>query len=301
MRVGLTAYDIPYRELRHLATAAEDAGFGSLWLGEHIALPVGYESEHPSTEGETVQHHTGPIVDPTTHLLDPLVALAGIAEATRTLVLATGIYILPLRPPLVTARMAATLAEIAPGRVRLGVGAGWLEEEFDAVGVPYAERTSRFLESIEVLRAAWRGGPFDHSGAHWRTGPVQVSTAPVPIPLILGGNGPRALRRAAELGQGWFSSGTPTLAEAIELRDQLLAHRRRADRAGPFTISVRSHATTAAEIAPYRDAGIDEVVVWTDTVWPADGDLDHKRTQLRAAAARLGLTPGSDGPHEEHP
>lgn len=301
MRLGLSVYDTTFADLRDLAVAADELGFSSLWLGEHVVLPLGYGSEHPSTEGETEQHHTGPIIDPSTRLLDPLVALAGVAAVTSRITLATGIYLLPLRPPLVTARMAATAAEVSGGRFVLGVGAGWLEEEFEAVGVPFAERTARYLESIEVLRAAWSGEPFSHAGRHWATGSVQLTTEPVAVPLVLGGNGPRALRRAAELGDGWFSSGTPTFEEALALRRQLLALRREAGRADRFDVHVRARIADADELDRYAEAGFEDVVIWADTVWPDRGDIDHKRAQLREAAARLGLAPPTEDRPEENP
>lgn len=299
MRVGISAYDVAARDLVDLAQAADELGFSSLWLGEHVVLPVGYGSEHPSTEGDTPQHHTGPIIDPDTALVDPLVALAAAAAVTRDIELATGIYLLPLRPPLVTARMTATLDEVSGGRLVLGVGSGWLEEEFAAVGVPFAERVARFEESIEILRAAWSGRPFDHQGRFWQTGPVQVGTRPVGVPLILGGNGERALARAASRGDGWFSSGTPSFDEALRLRDRLQELRAAQDRPGPFRITMRANAPDRDELDRYERAGFEEVVVWADQVWPAEGHPDDKRAALAAAAERLGVGPRPDAPAQE--
>ena len=104
VRIGLSAYNISTSDLVHLAAAADQVGFDSLWLGEHIVLPLGYQSDHPTTADRAQQHHRGPIVDPSTTLVDPLVALAACAAVTTRLRLATGIYILPLRHPLITAR-----------------------------------------------------------------------------------------------------------------------------------------------------------------------------------------------------
>src|SRR3954469_19721494 len=168
MKVGLTTYNISAGELVDLAGAADELGFDSLWLGEHIVLPLEYETEHPTTQYADHRHHKGPIVDPSTTLVDPLVALSAAAAATRRIKLATGIYILPLRPPLVTARMTATLHDVSGGRFLLGVGSGWLEEEFDALGVPFAERGARFDEAIELLRLSWSGAPFRFDGTHFR-------------------------------------------------------------------------------------------------------------------------------------
>ena len=222
LRIGLSAYDISATELVRLAAAADEAGFESLWLGEHIVLPSDYGSEHPTTGDTAHQHHTGPIVDPSTKLLDPLVALAACASVTTQLRLATGIFILPLRHPLLTARMTLTLQDVAGGRFLLGVGSGWLEEEFDALAVPFDDRAARMDETLAILRRAWSGEVFSHDGPLFAFGNVQVSPEPVDVPLILGGNSERALRRAATAGDGWFSSGTPSIEDAVRLRDRVI-------------------------------------------------------------------------------
>ena len=110
--------------------------------------------------------------------------------------------------------MTLTLQGVAGGRFMLGVGSGWLEEEFDALGVPFAERGARFDETLAVLRAAWAGGELEGAGPHYPFARVLVTAEPVRVPLILGGNTDRALRRTARLADGWFSSGNPTFDEA---------------------------------------------------------------------------------------
>ena len=177
LRVGLSAYDISAPDLVQLAASADAAGFESLWLGEHIVLPSDYGSEHPTTGDTAHQHHTGPIVDPSTKLLDPLVALAACASVTTQLRLATGIFILPLRHPLITARMTLTLQDAAGGRFLLGVGSGWLEEEFDALAVPFDDRAARMDETLAILRRAWSGDTFSHDGSLFSFGNVQLSPA----------------------------------------------------------------------------------------------------------------------------
>ena len=289
MKVGLSCYDISASDLVALAVDAEAAGFASLWLGEHVVLPVGYASAHPTAGGEAHQHHTV-VVQPGTTLVDPLVALSAAAAATSDIGLATGIYLLALRPPLVTARMAATLHDVSGGRFTLGVGSGWLEEEFTAVGVPFAERGARLDESIDILRQAWSGKPFAHDGTFWRFGRVLMSREPVGVPLVLGGNTERALRRAADRADGWFSSGTPSFDECVRLRGRLLDLRAELGRHEPFAVHVRV-ATPDVDLAPYAEAGFDSVLVWADQVWPADADRAGRRAALAEAGARLGLVP----------
>jgi probable F420-dependent oxidoreductase len=293
MRVGLCAYDIGGRDLVELARAADELGFDSLWLGEHVALPVAYGSEHPTHGGGAHQHHAGPIVDPSTELLDPWAALGAAAAVTRRLRLATGIYLLPLRHPLLTARAACTLQDVSAGRFVLGVGAGWLQEEFDALGVPFEDRGSRLEEALAVLRRALTGEPFDHRGRHFAFGPVQVSPRPVELPVVLGGNSDRALRRAARLGDAWFASGTPSFDDAVRLRDRLAELSSR-----PIPAYVRVEKPDAELVDRYRTAGFEEAVVWADQVWTGDTP-EERRDSLARSAASVGLTPWihHDGSH----
>jgi probable F420-dependent oxidoreductase len=288
--VSICAYNLPAMELLRLAVAADEFGFDALWLGEHILLPVGYGSEHP-THDATDQHAaiTGPIISLDTHLLDPWVALGAIAGATTRLRLATGIYLLSLRHPLLTARTACTLQQMSGGRLVLGVGSGWLSEEFGALGVPFDERRQRFDECIEVVRRAWRGGPFAHDGSAFHFAPVQITAQPTVVPLVLGGNSGPALRRAVTVGDGWFSSGTPTFAAALGLRDRLRALRAETDRAGEFRCYFRVERPDRALIERYRAEGIDDVVIWADRVWPS-GPLAQQRAALERTADALGLT-----------
>ena len=290
MKIGLTAYDIHARELLLLAAAADEAGFSSLWLGEHVVLPIGYASEHPTTQQPGAQHHTGPIVSPDTELTDPLVQLGAAAAVTTRIELATGVFILPLRHPLAVARSACTVQELAAGRFRFGLGAGWLEEEFAALDVPFTERMSRFEEGIDVLRAAWASGEVRHEGRHFSIRGVQVTKRRTEIPLLLGGNTERALRRAARLADGWFSSGTPPFEESVRLRDELRRLRAETARADqPFDLVVRLAGAEPATVRRYEEAGFDEVLIWTDQVWPVDQPLEAKRAALFSAATALGL------------
>lgn len=291
MKIGLSAYDIHAAELVDLAVAGDELGFSSLWLGEHIILPVGYGSTHPTT-GDTAHAHlrSKAIIDPDTILLDPLVALAGVASRTKQIRLATGIYLLPLRPALITARMTATLQDLAGGRFMLGVGSGWLEEEFDAVGVPFGERRARYEEALEILRKAWSGEELEHDGQFVQTGRVRLGKEPVKVPLILGGNTDPAMRRAARLADGWFSSGTPSMDDAKEMVARLRGHLEAAGRRDPFQITVRMGGADGDVADRYRAEGFEEILVWIDSVWPREGSLTQKEAALAAAADRLGVT-----------
>jgi probable F420-dependent oxidoreductase len=286
MRFGLSVYDVSARELADLAAAAEAAGFDTLWLGEHLLRPVDYRAVHPTREPG--QELAARIVGPQTRLTDPLIALAGAAGRTSRLQLATGIFVLPLRHPLAVARAVLTLQELAEGRLLFGAGVGWLREEFEALGVPFAGRAARFEESLDILRKAWAGGPFEHHGAVYDFGPVELTARPARVPLILGGNTAPALRRAALRADGWFASGTPALAEAVELMTRLDAAQAAAGRVVPLTTYVR--VPPGADVARYAQAGFGQVIFWAHELCPpAPGRWDR----LAAAAAELGVTEGA--------
>jgi len=286
MRFGLSVYDVSATELADLAAAAETAGFDTLWLGEHLLRPVDYRAVHPTREPE--QELAARIVGPQTRLTDPLVALAAAAGRTCRLQLATGIFVLPLRHPLAVARATLTLQELADGRLLFGVGLGWLREEFEALGVPFDGRAARFEEGLDILRKAWAGGPFEHHGSVYDFGPVELTPQPARIPLVLGGNTERALRRAVLRADGWFASGTPSPAEAVDLMARLNAAQAAAGRAVPLTTYVR--ASPDADITRYANAGFSQVVFWAHELCPpGPGRWDR----LAAAAAGLGVTEGA--------
>ncbi|WP_239375035.1 TIGR03619 family F420-dependent LLM class oxidoreductase, partial [Frankia sp. Cj5] len=287
MRIGLSVYNMGARDLLDLAVAADETGFDALWLGEHLVLPYDYSSEHPTHGQAAHQHHLGPIVGPATRLLDPWSALSAAAALTTRVKLATGIYILPLRHPLLTARAACTTQEIAAGRFMLGVGAGWLREEFAALGVPFGERGSRLEESLAVLRSAWGGGPFEHRGTHFTIDKVQVTAEPVTVPLVLGGNTDRALRRAARVGDAWFSSGTPSFSDAVRLRDQLAALCEEQGRA-MIPCYFRLAGRDPELVCRYDAEGITDLVVWADQLWCGDGP-DAMRQSLAQAVDDFGI------------
>ena len=289
LRIGLSTYDISATELVQLAVAADEAGFESLWLGEHIVLPYDYASEHPTTGDTAHQHHTGPIVDPSTKLLDPLVALAACAAATTRLRLATGIYILPLRHPLLTARMTLTLQDVAGGRFLLGVGSGWLEEEFDSLGVPFDDRAARMDETLAILREAWSGKVFSHDGPLFSFGNVQLSPEPVSAA------DPRRQHRTGA------APGRHRRRRLVQLGDTLVRGRRPAPRPGGRATrgrrqSAASSRSTSASPDPIKPS-------WPATKPRASSTCssgptssgpgrvirDDKRTAFAAAAAELGV------------
>lgn len=289
MRVGLCAYKMPAVELLDLAVHADELGFDSIWLGEHVLLPVGYRTAHPTTGTASRRSHSGPVVGEDTVLVDPLLELAAIASRTSRIGLGTAMFILPLRHPLLVARSLCTLQELSGHRFWLGAGTGWLKEEFDSVGVDFDSRSARFDEMTEIIRNALAGGPFSYDGPHFRFAEVQITPSPAKTPLIYAGNTERALKRAAKLGDGWFASGIPAFEEALRLRDRVQALRDREDKTEPFRTIVRLEGADPDEVARYGREGLDDVIVWADRIWKSGHDHDKNRKRLQGFATALGL------------
>jgi probable F420-dependent oxidoreductase len=183
-----------------MAEAAEQSGFESVWTVEHVVVPRDYSSAYPySRDGKMPG---GGEFD----IPDPLIWLSWLAARTTTLKLATGILILPQRNPVVLAKEVATLDALSGGRMLLGIGIGWLEEEFDILGVPFADRARRTEEYVEAMRALWSqdlptfsGETVSFTDAFCRPRPVDGS-----VPVIVGGHSPAAARRAGRIGDGFF-------------------------------------------------------------------------------------------------
>jgi len=191
-----------------LAQAAEAAGFDSIWTVEHVVVPHGYQSRYPYSPtgrmGSGLEDYPIP---------DPLIWLAYVGSCTRSIKLGTAILILPQRNPVVTAKAAATLDHMAGGgRVLLGIGVGWLAEEFATLGVPFEDRGPRTDEYVAAMRALWSQERASHHGRFVSFD--EVFCRPLPperrIPIIVGGDTKAAARRAGRLGDGYFPArGAP--------------------------------------------------------------------------------------------
>jgi probable F420-dependent oxidoreductase len=199
-----------------LAQAAEAAGFDSLWTVEHVIVPARYQSKYPYSP--TGKMGSGLEDFP---LPDPLIWLAYVASATRTIKLGTAILILPQRNPVVTAKAVATLDHLAGGgRVLLGIGVGWLAEEFATLGVPFADRGARTDEYVAAMRALWAEERASFRGRFVSFDEVFCRPRPAAgrIPIIVGGDTPAAARRAGRLGDGYFPARGAPAALFDEMR-----------------------------------------------------------------------------------
>jgi probable F420-dependent oxidoreductase len=186
---------------RQLAQTAEQAGFESLWTVEHVVVPSGYESKYPYDRSGKMAGGAEEF-----DLPDPLIWLAYVAACTERIKLATGILIVPQRNPLVTAKEVATLDAMSGGRMILGVGVGWLKEEFDALGVPFEDRGRRHDDYVEAMRALWQGGKASVHNTYADF--TDCISLPRPtngtVPIVVGGHSKRAAQRAARIGDGFF-------------------------------------------------------------------------------------------------
>jgi probable F420-dependent oxidoreductase len=190
-------------EAIRLAVAAEAAGFESIWTVDHVVVPGGYRSKYPYDPSGRLPSGEGTVFP------DPLIWLAYVAARTSTLRLGTGILIVPQRNPLVLAKELATLDSLSGGRMILGAGIGWLEEEFEALGVPFAGRARRMEESITAMRALWTQEQASFEGATTKF--TNCFLRPQPsrgaIPIHIGGHSEAAARRAGRIGDGFFPLG----------------------------------------------------------------------------------------------
>jgi probable F420-dependent oxidoreductase len=246
--------------------AAEAAGFESLWTVEHVLVPASYESTYPyAADGKMPGGTRFPIPD-------PLVWLTWVAATTRTIRLATGILILPQRNPGIVAKEVATLDNLSGGRVELGVGAGWLAEEFAALGVPFDDRGRRLDGYIEALRALWAEGEttFENEFVSYDRAVSLPRPAQDPVPIVIGGHTAVAARRAGRLGDGFF----PAKGDLPSLLDTM---RRAADEAGRDPDAIEFTTGTpalmgdgaVAEIERLAGLGVDRVVISPPTFDPA--------------------------------
>jgi probable F420-dependent oxidoreductase len=260
MKVGIPLFRLRFQHMANVARRAEELGFESVWIPEHLVLPARITSRYPYSDDGV------PPFTPDAPHLDPLILLTQIAAVTSKIRLGTNIYLLPLRHPIVAARLAMSLDVVSNGRLTLGVGVGWLAEEFDAVGVDFQTRGARTRECVRALKSLWTEAEPEFHGKFFSFGPLKFEPKPVQKPhppIAFGGETEAALKRAAALGDGWYGVGhTPeSVVPQVQKLRTLLAEAGRGD--APFEITV-SHAAPSLsrnELHRYGDAGVHRVVV----------------------------------------
>jgi probable F420-dependent oxidoreductase len=262
---------------------ADRLGFDSVWIPEHLVLPVDLGgSPHDG------QEH--PPIPSDIPVFDALGYLCFLAARTERIRFGTQVLNIGLRHPFVTARAVATLDVLSGGRVDFGVGASWLEAEWRAVGLDFASRGRRVDEAIEVCRRLWAEPVVEHHGEFFDFDPVAFEPKPVQQPgpkLHIGGDGPAALRRAATVGDGWVPMNH-TVDQIPAAVAKLAELRERAGREGRVEVTLGGQIESPADAAAYEAAGVDRVFV---RPWRRTSDaLDS----IRAFAERFIGPPGAD-------
>ncbi len=292
MKIGLFApLSNPYHTpeyVRAVGLGAEECGFHSVWLGEHVVLFDDYASSYPYARDNRI-----PLAGES-GLFEPLTALAFMAAETSTLRLGTGICLVPQRNPVYTAKEIAAVDYLSGGRVDFGVGVGWLAEEFGALGVPFAQRGARCREYLEVIRRLWCDPISEYDGAFYTLPACRQYPKPVQTPhppIYFGGESKAALTRVADLGQGWLGFNlTPDGAAAhIANLRTLFADRGRRIEDIDVAVSPYTQVVDRDDLGRYRDAGVDQVVVMamSRTVDGLRAQLDKIGEQLIEPARAL--------------
>lgn len=270
-----------------MARDLEDVGFESLWVSDHVVLPRTIESHYPFAEDGKATWATD------TPYFEALIALALMAAATERATLGTAALVLPLRNPVMLAKQAATIDVISGGRLSLGVGAGWLREEFEALNVPFEKRGARMAEWMKILRECWTGTPAAHSSERYELAADTLCLPPATssIPLLVGGHSPIALKRAGRLGDGWLAQQAVPEIDTDELAAGKAAMVAAATEAGRDPQALRLvlrlvESAGACDVVAQRipdlvRAGVDEIIV--DVVRDG-GDLEADHDLLRDAA-----------------
>jgi probable F420-dependent oxidoreductase len=244
VKFGCMFMGVSFRDLAEVGQLLERSGFESLWMPEHLALPTEMPATYPYSDDSL------PPIRPETPCYDPWSVLSFLACATERIRLATNVYILPLRHPLQTARSVVTVDRLSGGRVTLGIGVGWLRDEYEWLDLSFEDRGRRTDEIIPVLRRLWHEETIEHHGTDFDFGPLRFEPKPLQreIPLEVGGTSPAALRRAGRLGDGWIELGTTNIADLEDSIKTLDEHRRAAGREDvPFEVTASGPAVRSVE------------------------------------------------------
>ena len=246
MKVGIIPVNIGVESVEQivgLAKLAESLKYESVWTFEHVIVPIDYESKYPYNSSGKMG------MPPETNFVDPLIALTAVAAVTEEIRLGTGVNILSQVNPLYMAKQAASLDFVSNGRFMLGVGIGWLKEEFEALGVPYEKRGARFDDYVAGMRKIWSEEVVEHESEFiswhgFKSYPLPIQN---PFPVVMGGVKGKIFERTAQLGNGWFApTGDPS-----ELKEHLESLKIECDKVG-------------------RDVGEIEITC----MWPGQGGRD---------------------------
>jgi probable F420-dependent oxidoreductase len=230
-----------------LARRAEALGLDSLWVNDHVVVPSPPASTTEASYATRYGEHRGQM------LYEPLITLAYLAGATERITLGVSVYLLALRHPVLAAKQVVSLDALSGGRAILGVGVGWLEAEFEAVGIPYRQRGARTDDALQILKALCTGDRATYDGRHHSIRDMEFLPKPPQVPhppVWIGGRSEAAMRRAARFGDAWH----PSHLTGAELRERIPELHRECERAGrsPADVTV----TTRRRLL--RDGAVDE-------------------------------------------
>ena len=266
--------------IRTLGVTAEALGFSSLLVGEHVVLFDEYDSTYPLAEDGKMP---GDIEDNVE--LEPFSSLAWLAAHTSRIRLGTGVCVLPQRNPVYTAKEAANVDWLSGGRLNLGIGVGWLAEEYGALGAPFERRGARCRSYVEVMKRLWCDTVSEYEDEFYNLPPCRFYPKPVQKPhppIIVGGNSDAALRRTAEQGQGWYALGLDPeqLAPGIEKLEALLAQNNRPRDTVSVFVCPYPHEYNHEMIRQYSELGVDELILLDFA--PSAGELESLLKNLAA-------------------
>ena len=271
--------------LDRMAARLEAAGFDSMWVSDHVVFPHEVRSRYPFAADGRVTWRVD--VD----YIEPVIALSAISAATSRAELGTSVLILPMRNPVLFAKQAACIDVLSRGRLVLGIGAGWLREEFDALAANFEERGSILEEWLEIARACWTGSAGPYEGRHYRL-PEAIYCRPVPVrvpPVLIGGMSRAALERAGRIADGWVAQfsledlSEDVLATGLATMQAAAATQKTFRAVVRITAAPNRVAEVASRLRSLRDAGATDVVV--DVDWEDDDGEARASEALRSAVA----------------
>ncbi len=271
--------------LDRMAARLEAAGFDSMWVSDHVVFPHEVRSRYPFAADGRVTWRVD--VD----YIEPVIALSAISAATSRAELGTSVLILPMRNPVLFAKQAACIDVLSRGRLVLGIGAGWLREEFDALAANFEERGSILEEWLEIARACWTGSAGPYEGRHYRL-PEAIYCRPVPErvpPVLIGGMSRAALERAGRIADGWVAQfsledlSEDVLATGLATMQAAAATQKTFRAVVRITAAPHRVAEVASRLRSLRDAGATDVVV--DVDWEDDDGEARASEALRSAVA----------------
>ncbi len=282
MRVGLFApLGNPFATPEYitaLGQAAEEHGFHSLWMAEHVVLFDEYGSKYPYAADGRIP------IGGENGMLEPFTALAFLAATTRRIRLGTGICLVPQRNPVYTAKEVAAVDWLSGGRFDFGVGVGWLEEEFTACATPFARRGARCRDYLAAMQRLWVDPVSEYRGEFYSYPPLRQYPKPIQTPhppIHFGGESEAALQRVADLGQGWYGFDLlpENLAKPLARLDELLAARGRKRSEIQVSICPYMRPIDGDAVRRYAEAGVDQLIVLA-----AEGNADGLRAAIDAQA-----------------